>query len=114
MTKLTSFTMIRGFVAADALFSVLDNRPMSSDPKIRLMFPLIQGLIAFDTPYNGLSRSMFAYGTFSQYQNISSLWNVGTSVGTLLTGTGARAAAANQLASSQSPSWKRWQLLAAR
>lgn len=59
---------------------------------------------------------MFAYGAFSQYQNISSIWNVGASVGTLLTGTGTRTAAANQLAtkSSGSTSWKRWQLLAAR
>ena len=84
------------------------------------MFPLIQGLIAFDTPYNGLSRSMFAYGAFSQYQNISSIWNVGSSVGTLLAGSGARSVAAGQLASQSSSlstgstNWKRWQLLAAR
>lgn len=105
-------------MAADTLFSVLDNRPMSPDPNTKLMFPLIHGLIAFDTPYNGLSRSMFAYGAFSQYQNISSLWNVGSSVGALLTSSGvgsaSRAATKKQLASSQSPSWKRYQLLAAR
>jgi hypothetical protein len=87
---------------------------MSTDPDIKLMFPLIQGLIAFDTPYNGLSRSMFAYGAFSQYQSLSSFWNVGTSISALLTGSGVGVTAANQLAASQSSSWKRWQLLAAR
>jgi hypothetical protein len=64
--------------------------------------------MAFDTPYNGLSRSMFAYGAFSQYQNLSSMWNIGASVGSLLSGGG------SVVASSQGPSWKRWQLLASR
>jgi len=72
----------RGFVAADALFSVLDNKPVSSNPDLKLMFPLIQGVMAFDTPYNGLARAMFAYGAFSQYQNISSMWNVLSTVST--------------------------------
>ncbi len=27
---------------------------------------LIQGILAFDTPYNGLARPMFVYGAFSQ------------------------------------------------
>jgi triacylglycerol esterase/lipase EstA (alpha/beta hydrolase family) len=53
---------VGGLVAADTLFSVLDNRPVSSDEKVRLVWPLVYGLMAFDTPYNGLSRSMFAYG----------------------------------------------------
>jgi hypothetical protein len=92
------------------------------------MFPLIQGVMAFDTPYNGLARSMFAYGAFSQYQNISSMWNVLSSVSTSLpalmgsaaassASTGAASAAAassSQIATNQKTSWKRWQLLAAR
>lgn len=64
--------------------------------------------MAFDTPYNGLSRSMFAYGAFSQYQNLSSMWSIGASVGSLVTGGG------SAVASSQGPSWKRWQVLASR
>lgn len=55
-----------GFVASDTLFSILDNRPVSQSQDVKLMFPLVQGILAFDTPYNGLSRSMFAYGAFSQ------------------------------------------------
>lgn len=92
------------------------------------MFPLIQGVMAFDTPYNGLSRSMFAYGAFSQYQNISSMWNVLSSVSTslpALMGAAGSASASSSVASvagssaqlattGQKTSWKRWQLLAAR
>ena len=77
------------------------------------MFPLIRGVIAFDTPYNGLSRSMFAYGAFSQYQNLSSIWNISTSVRSLLSGSGGKIAS-SQMVASQGSEWKRWQLLAAR
>ena len=88
---------------------------MSPDPDVKLMFPLVQGLVAFDTPYNGLSRSMFAYGAFSQYQNISSLWNLSSSVGSLLTASGGGAAvASNQIAANSGTSWRRWQTLASR
>jgi pimeloyl-ACP methyl ester carboxylesterase len=112
-----------GFVAADTLFAILDNRPVSSDPSVKLMFPLVQGILLFDCPLNGLSRSMFAYGAFSQYQNISQIWNIGSSVGSLLSGAGAAAAAgqARSVATKQmmntarnNPSWQRWQILAAR
>lgn len=106
-----------GLVAAETLFSVLSNRPVSSDPSTQLMFPLIQGLISFDTPYNGLARSMFAYGAFSQYQNISGIWNI---FSTLSGGVGmgaaksTAAATSSQIVASQASSWKRWQVLASR
>jgi len=103
---------IRGFVAADTLFSVLDNRPISSDPNVNLMFPLIHGVLAFDTPYNGLSRSMFAYGAFSQYQNLSSIWNLASAVSTF--GAGATASQMVTRTAHQSPMWKRWHAIAAR
>ncbi|TVY32782.1 hypothetical protein LSUB1_G007658 [Lachnellula subtilissima] len=124
-----------GLVAADTLFSVLSNRPtcISPDPSTpRLMFPLVQGLISFDTPYNGLARSMFAYGAFSQYQNISGVWNIvstlsgGIGMGSVAsaasssTAAGARSAqiasataAGSQVVASQA-GWKRWQALASR
>jgi hypothetical protein len=100
---------------------------VSSNPDLKLMFPLIQGVMAFDTPYNGLARAMFAYGAFSQYQSISSMWNVLSTVSTSVPaflGSAASASASpsavsaaassTQVAASQNPSWKRWQLLAAR
>ncbi|KUJ07580.1 uncharacterized protein LY89DRAFT_789653 [Mollisia scopiformis] len=110
-----------GFVAADTLFSILDNRPVSQDPNVKLMFPLIQGVLAFDTPYNGLSRSMFAYGAFSQYQNISQAWNLLSTGTSFLSSAGAKSAASNvasnQLAArgaESKNSWTRWSALAAR
>ncbi|KAH8801369.1 hypothetical protein F5884DRAFT_862069 [Xylogone sp. PMI_703] len=118
-----------GFLASDALFSILSNRPRISTPSSTipksLMFPLVLGLLTFDTPFNGLSRSMFAYGAFSQYQNLTSLYSLGTSVTSLISGAGT-GAAASQLAArgagaaagagSVGPktSWQRWQVLAAR
>ncbi|KAH9208882.1 hypothetical protein DL95DRAFT_372809 [Leptodontidium sp. 2 PMI_412] len=100
-----------GFVAADALFSVLDNRPVSNVPGQKLMFPLIHGVLTFDTPFNGLSRSMFAYGTFSQYQNLSSVWNIFLTVSSSLTGATTSSALAT---TTEASSWMRWQTLAAR
>lgn len=91
-------------MAADALFATLDDRPISPDPTIQFMFPAIKGLLAFDTPYNGLARSMFAYGAFSQYSNLSSIWNIASTVSSTIS-TPAVASAGG---------WKSWQLLAAR
>ncbi|KAK2068120.1 hypothetical protein P8C59_002783 [Phyllachora maydis] len=126
-----------GFVASDALFRILDDGhadPSSPSPP----FPLIQGLLCFDTPYNGLARSMFVYGAFSNYQKVSNVFNVMTALsaaapaslarlaGTSTTGSATATAkragravtrglgsttggrGANQAA------WKAWSLLAAR
>jgi hypothetical protein len=76
------------------------------------MFPLVQGVMAFDTPYNGLYRSMFAYGAFSQYQNISSVWNLFSTVSTGL--TGGLTSTSTQVLATQGASWARWQTLASR
>lgn len=127
-----------GFVAADALFSVLSNRPELEEREGegeegggQPMFPQIHGLLAFDTPFNGLARSMFAYGAFSQYQNISGIWSILSTVSSSLPVLGASAASASTAATtssagasvgagsavaaaSQARSWRRWQALAAR
>lgn len=68
-----------GFVAADALFRILSDRAASDNPA-GPMFPLIQGILAFDTPFNGLARSMFVYGAFSNYSKVSSVFNVMTAM----------------------------------
>jgi len=98
-----------GFVASDALFSILDNCPISPSQDVKLMFPLIQGILAFDTPYNGLSRSMFAYGAFSQYRNLSSIWSLYSTVSSFGAGL-----ATSQITSTQGSSWARWGALASR
>jgi len=111
-----------GFVASDALFQILDARhhnPSAGTP----IFPLIQGILTFDTPYNGLARSMFVYGAFSNYQKVSSVFNVMTALSAAAPATLSRLAtkrAASSAAraavprSSGSPAWKTWQLLAVR
>jgi hypothetical protein len=121
-----------GFVATDALFSILSNRPKFDGKEC--MFPLVAGLLTFDTPFNGLARSMFAYGAFSQYQNVSTLYSFWSSISGGL-GLQAASAAASSFASSKAStvpgnqearkvartvggipasSWRRWGLLAAR
>ncbi|KAK2041674.1 hypothetical protein LZ31DRAFT_586325 [Colletotrichum somersetense] len=110
-----------GFVAADALFLAVNERancnPSEDDP----IFPLIQGILTFDTPYNGLARSMFVYGGFSNYQKVSSVFNVMTALSAAapasLARLGTRRAATSAVASSASrsnPGWKTWQLIAVR
>lgn len=69
-----------GFVAVDTLFRVLNDRHAAGGPASRPMFPLIKGILAFDTPFNGLARSMFVYGAFSNYSKVSNVFNVMTAV----------------------------------
>lgn len=104
---------------------MLDERAKSDNPDAPL-FPLIQGILAFDTPYNGLARSMFVYGAFSNYQKVSSVFNVMTALSTApaslsmalkrgatsLPGPGASSSAGKAV--SNPAAWKTWQLVAVR
>ncbi|KAM3080385.1 hypothetical protein ACMFMG_005343 [Clarireedia jacksonii] len=113
-----------GFVASDALFSVLDDHHEQEEKDSNhIIFPLVQGILAFDTPYNGLARSMFVYGAFSRYQKVSNIWNMmsaasaglisARSLGTM----SARQAGSSAVAASSrssSPGWKVWQNIAVR
>ena len=116
-----------GFVASDALFMILNDRwkseEASKDTKTpQLIFPYVRGVLAFDTPYNGLARSMFVYGAFSQYQKVSNIWNImsATSAGLMSArsmntlSTSSRTAASSAVAntSSASSGWKFWQSVA--
>lgn len=109
-------------MAADSLFLTLNERHNSENPTAPL-FPLIQGVLAFDTPYNGLSRSMFVYGAFSNYQKVSSVFNVMTALsagpaalGKLAFGRGSKkmAASAASAGAAGAPAWKAWQLIAVK
>ncbi|KUI63760.1 hypothetical protein VM1G_10485 [Cytospora mali] len=107
-----------GFVASEALFHALDERASSDDPSAPL-FPMIQGILAFDTPYNGLARSMFVYGAFSNYQKVSSVFNVMTALSAAPASLGmALKRGATSLPGSSrvsnAASWKAWQLIAVR
>ena len=135
-----------GFVAADALCLALDERRAADegseeeaaekatettsdiDAQPSPLFPPIQGLLALDTPYNGLSRSMFVYGAFSNYSKVQTVFNVMTAVaaGPMALGRLALSRAAGPPSSASRPSsssssrssstaaWKMWQLVAVR
>ncbi|KAH0537749.1 hypothetical protein FGG08_005497 [Glutinoglossum americanum] len=111
-----------GFVATDTLFSILNDQPASGEQESNPIFPLIQGILAFDTPYNGLARSMFVYGAFSQYQKVSNIWNIMSTVSAGLASGSAIASVSrtsNVLAKPaqpgpKKPAWKLWQTIAVR
>ena len=78
-----------GIVAAETLLSIISdppipppspnnstsngNDPLTSAPNF--MFPYIQGLLAFDTPYLGISPSVIAHGAESHYKSASSAYS---------------------------------------
>ncbi|KAH7190810.1 hypothetical protein DER44DRAFT_109807 [Fusarium oxysporum] len=107
-----------GFVAADTLFLAINDRANNGDENDPL-FPLIQGILIFDTPYNGLARSMFVYGAFSNYQKVNSVFNVMTAISAAAPASLARLStrrAANSAVASgtRGPQWKIWQLVAVK
>ncbi|KAF4886687.1 Signal recognition particle subunit SRP54 [Colletotrichum fructicola] len=109
----------KGFVAADALFLAVNERAHANPSEDDPIFPPIQGILTFDTPYNGLARSMFVYGAFSNYQKVSSVFNVMTALSAAapasLARLGTRRAATSAVASTaRNPGWKTWQLVAVR
>ncbi|KAK3334194.1 hypothetical protein B0T19DRAFT_383388 [Cercophora scortea] len=109
------FLTCGGFIASDSLFLTLDaHRQNPSAP----LFPLIHGLLAFDTPYNGLARSMFVYGAFSNYSKVSNVFNVMTALSAAAPATlsrlATRRATTAALPKPSSPAWKTWQLVAVR
>ncbi|TGJ88607.1 hypothetical protein E0Z10_g150 [Xylaria hypoxylon] len=106
-----------GFVASDTLFLILNERLAGDqEPSDLPIFPLIQGILTFDTPFNGLARSMFVYGAFSNYQKVSSVFNVMTALSAAPAAFGKtafrRTAASHPSRGSSNPAWQGWQLVA--
>ncbi|KAI5923478.1 hypothetical protein F4810DRAFT_208115 [Camillea tinctor] len=104
-----------GFVASDSLFLVLNERMVNNKGESPI-FPLIQGILTFDTPFNGLARSMFVYGAFSNYQKVSSVFNVMTALSAapavLSKSAFKRTAASLPSKRSTNPAWQGWQIVA--
>ncbi|KXJ88555.1 hypothetical protein Micbo1qcDRAFT_235856 [Microdochium bolleyi] len=113
-----------GFVAADTTLLVLNERlaNKAADGDAPPVFPLIQGVLTFDTPFNGLARSMFVYGAFSNYQKVSSVFNVMTALSAApsafakktLASSATRAPRVAASSSTSKNAWKGWQLIAVR
>jgi hypothetical protein len=100
---------------------ILDDH-RSNENTTRPIFPLIQGILTFDTPYNGLARSMFVYGAFSNYNKVSNVFNVMTALSAAAPATLSRLASRRTISAAtgriakrtSSPGWKAWQLIAMR
>ncbi|KAI0430502.1 hypothetical protein F5Y09DRAFT_355899 [Xylaria sp. FL1042] len=109
-----------GFVASDTLFLILNERLAAEKEEASNLpiFPLIQGILTFDTPFNGLARSMFVYGAFSNYQKVSSVFNVMTALSAAPAAFGKtafrRTTTSLPSRGSSNPAWKGWQLVAVR
>lgn len=69
-----------GIVAAETVIALASEKPIYSEDGIQkddkatttfnsLMFPYIQGVLAFDTPYLGISPGVVAHGAEGHYQN---------------------------------------------
>ncbi|KAL9000289.1 MAG: hypothetical protein Q9169_001006 [Polycauliona sp. 2 TL-2023] len=55
--------------------SKLDTNPIDNGHPHNFMFPYIQGILAFDTPYLGLSPSLIAHGAESHYRSATSAYS---------------------------------------
>lgn len=69
-----------GIVAAEMVVALASEKPIFSEDGIQkqdspsftsLMFPFIQGVLAFDTPYLGISPGVVAHGAEGHYQKAS-------------------------------------------
>ncbi|KAI9787023.1 MAG: hypothetical protein M1816_007776 [Peltula sp. TS41687] len=65
-----------GFVAADVVLSIADEQAASASDGKSAKPPLIQGVLAMDTPFLGISSPMLAYSAFSQFTKVSSAYRL--------------------------------------
>lgn len=122
-----------GIVAAETVLSICQDQPisgsgeMTSNDGSTFMFPYIQGVLAFDTPYLGLSPGVVAHGAEGHFNQASSAYSTYTSManafnwGSKSEASLANSAEANKLLpaatsggaeasvdAAASPAWQRW------
>ncbi|KAJ5677080.1 uncharacterized protein N7477_002713 [Penicillium maclennaniae] len=125
-----------GIVAADTLLLLAGEQPIPHNPGPdpddhapavqpgTFMFPHIQGVLAFDTPYLGIAPGVVAHGAEGHYRNATTAYNTFTEVAGLFgyggkdggSGGNASAAAAKEPSKALKPSedaaavpsWQKW------
>ncbi|EHK16774.1 uncharacterized protein TRIVIDRAFT_75132 [Trichoderma virens Gv29-8] len=98
-----------GIVAAETVMGLAAERPIYTEDGIdksgggptfnHLMFPRIQGVLAFDTPYLGIAPGVVAYGAEGHYQTAQSAFSQLGSLWKMAGGGGEDTAAAASAAS---------------
>jgi hypothetical protein len=76
-----------GIVAAETVLSILQDKPISSSAILdesshdkHFMFPYIQGILAFDTPYLGIAPGVVAHEAEGHWNTATSAYNAYTNV----------------------------------
>ncbi|KIE02920.1 catalytic protein, partial [Metarhizium majus ARSEF 297] len=109
-----------GIVAAELLIALASERPIYSEDGIRksddddggrpafnaLMFPYVQGVLAFDTPYLGISPGVVAHGAESHYGTAASTISQMGGLRTALWGAGNTTTKAPPAAPPSA--WQKW------
>lgn len=112
-----------GIVAVETLLGIASEQPIYSEDGVEkseifsvssLLFPYIQGVLAFDTPYLGISPGVVAHGAEGHYNNAASTITQLSGLGASLWGATA-AGAANKTALTQvkatgtsNAGWSKW------
>jgi len=127
-----------GIVAAETVLSILQDKPIGSSALFNesghdsnhFMFPFIQGILAFDTPYLGIAPGVVAHGAEGQWNQAHAAYNAYSTVAnafgwgsgsktagtTTTTATGSGADASKMLLGpsaadadvATAPAWQRW------
>ncbi|KAJ5883640.1 uncharacterized protein N7473_010526 [Penicillium subrubescens] len=128
-----------GIVAAETLLLLASEQPIPANPTSKsqpapqpeddapvvepgtFMFPHIQGVLAFDTPFLGIAPGVVSYGAEGHYRNATTAYNTFTEVAGIFgygkSSPGQAAAATAQEApkalpptadAAATPSWQRW------